>query len=396
MVQVLPINYTNEHYKQTYMNGNEYRQHAATPPPPPPPPPLQQMPIPMPVPMINHHHHHLIHPHHQPPNFFHPPPPVPHQQPMYPPDPAQQQYMDYAGSGAYHHPSMAYMPQQGYYPADITVYVPTLQKSYALNTSVLSRSPVLYQRILEEQSNTLELDLYVLPETFHTVINHLTRPLTPQDILFLANEKPQIAIELLEASEELGLEPLLDALLLALSQNLHDIKIALTYIDAMDPYQPLEEEEPRRWVEALEEEVVSFMVKGLSAQYEAFSSSVKVSGNVVIGQVNACGYMPSRTPPMPGFMNLARAYSTLPQHLMIRCLEHPALPVQDAIQRNLFARKVLTIVSSNNTFHQRHASEPPLIAVMKFDKGTDTIAVVRETGLKKGRWDPTLYDLYAM
>ncbi|KAK4519996.1 uncharacterized protein ATC70_010240 [Mucor velutinosus] len=395
MVQVLPINYNNEHYKQNYMNGNEY-QHSTPPPPPPLQPHQQQMPIPMPVPMINHH---LIHPHHQPPNFFHPapppPPPVPHQQPMYPTDPSQQQYMDYAGSGGYHHPSMGYMHQQGYYPADITVYVPTLQKTYALNTSVLSRSPVLYQRIMEEQSNTLELDLYVLPETFHTVINHLTRPLTPQDILFLANEKPQIAIELLEASEELGLEPLLDALLLALNQNLHSQKIAMTYIDAMDPYQPIEEEEPRRWVEALEEDVVSFMVKGLSAQLEAFSTSVKVSGNVVIGQVNACGYMPSRTPPMRGFMDLARAYSALPLHLMIRCLEHPALPVQDAIQRNLFARKVLTIVSSNNTFHQR-SSEPQLIAVMKFDKGKDTIAVVRETGLKKGCWDPKLYDLHAM
>ncbi|KAL7318377.1 hypothetical protein PS15m_004603 [Mucor circinelloides] len=391
MVQVLPINYNSEHYKQNYMNGNEYQQHSTPPPPPPLQPHQQQMPIPMPVPMINHH---LIHPHHQPPNFFHPPPPPP-PQPMYPADQSAGQYMDYAaaGNGGYH-PSMGYI-QQGYYPADITVYVPVLQKTYALNTSVLSRSPVLYQRIMEEQSNTLELDLYVLPETFHTVINHLTRPLTPQDILFLANEKPQIAIELLEASEELGLEPLLDALMLALNQNLHSQKIAMTYIDAMVPYQPLEEEEPRRWVEALEKDVVSFMVKGLSTQLEAFSTSVKVSGNVVIGQVNACGYMPSRTPPMRGFMDLARAYSALPQHLMIRCLEHPALPVQDAIQRNLFARKVLTIVSSNNTFHQR-PNEPQLIAVMKFDKGMDTIAVVRETGLKKGCWDPKLYDLHAI
>lgn len=390
MVQVLPVNYNNEHYKQNYMNGNEYQQHSTPPPPPPLQPHQQQMPIPMPVPMINHH---LIHPHHQPPNFFHPPPPPPPPQPMYPADQATGQYMDYASNGGYH-PSMGYM-QQGYYPADITVYVPTLQKTYALNTNVLSRSPVLYQRIMEEQSNTLELDLYVLPETFHTVINHLTRPLTPQDILFLANEKPQIAIELLEASEELGLEPLLDALLLALNQNLHSQKIAMTYINAMDPYQPLEEEEPRRWVEALEEDVVSFMVKGLSTHLEAFSTSVKVSGNVVIGQVNACGYMPSRTPPMRGFMDLARAYSALPQHLMIRCLEHPALPVQDAIQRNLFARKVLTIVTSNNTFHQR-PNEHQLIAVMKFDKGMETIAVVRETGLKKGCWDPKLYDLYAI
>lgn len=304
----------------------------------------------------------------------------------------------------------------GYY-SDITVYVPTLQKSYALNTNVLFRSPVLYQRIMEEQSNTLELDLYVLPETFHTIIGHLNRPLTPQEILFLANEKPQIAIELLEASEELGLEPLLEAILLALNQNLNHQKIAMTYIDAMEPYQPLEEEEPRRWVEALEEDVVSFMVKGLSNQLEAFSSSIKVSGHVTIGQITACGYMPSRTPPMRGLMDLARAYANLPQHLMIRCLEHPALPVQDAIQRSYFAKKVLSIVSSMNQHNQNiqqhqqlllhHPQAQPLrqnqhsnftsnnlMAVLKFENGKDTIAVVRQTPLKKGCWDPKLYDLY--
>jgi hypothetical protein len=280
----------------------------------------------------------------------------------------------------------------GYY-SDITVYVPTLQKHYALNTSVLSRSPVLHQRIMEEQSNTLELDLYVLAETFHTIIGHLNRKLTPQEIFYLANEKPQIAIELLEASEELGLDDLLEELLMALNRNLNHQKVAMTYIDAMAPYQPLEEEEPRRWVGALEEDVVSFMVKGLSTHLEAFSTAVKVSGNVVIGQINACGYMPSRTPPMRGFMDLARAYAALPQHLMIRCLEHPALPVQDAIQRSYFAKRVLLIVSSNNSFHQRQ-NQPNLMAVLRFEHGMDTIAVVRESGLKKGCWNPKLYELY--
>lgn len=101
MVQIVPINYTNEHYKAVnFMNGNEYQQ----------PPPLQhqqQMPIPMPVPMINH----LIsphHPHHQPPNFFHPPPPPP-PQPMYPNDQNNGQYMDYGQAG--YHPNMGFMHQ---------------------------------------------------------------------------------------------------------------------------------------------------------------------------------------------------------------------------------------------------------------------------------------------
>lgn len=270
------------------------------------------------------------------------------------------------------------------------MYVPALQKHYALNTSILCRSPVLFQRIREEQSNTLELDLYVLPETFHTIIGHLNRPLSPQDIMFLATEKPQIAIELLEASEELGLDPLLDALLVALNQNMNQ-KTAMTYIEAMEPYQPLEEEEPRRWVETLEEDIVTYMVKGLSTQLEAFSTTVKVSGNVVIGTVNACGYMPSRTPPLRGFNDLARFYAALPRHLMIRCLEHRSLPAQDVIQRAHFAKRVLSIVNSNNTFHQRQ-DQPALTAIIKFEKGHDTIAVVKQTQLKKGCWNPKLYN----
>ncbi|OBZ80867.1 hypothetical protein A0J61_11084, partial [Choanephora cucurbitarum] len=354
----------------------------------------QQMPIPMPVPMINpmmpphpHHPHHPPPPpppHHQP-NFFHPPPVVPHQ-PMYPTDQTNGQYMDYVAANGYH-PIMAFMPQ-GYFP-DITVYVPTLQKQFPLHTSILSRSPVLHQRILEEQSNTMELDLYVLQETFNVVINHLNRHLSPSEIMYFATEKPQIAIELLEASEELGLESLLEALLLALNQNLTHPKIAMAYIEAMEPYQPMEEEEPRRWVELLEEDVVLFMVKTLSSQLDAFSTSIKVSGNVMIGQMNVCGYMPSRLPPMRGWMDLARTYASLPQHLMIRCLEHAQLPVQDAIERTYFARKVLLFFNSNNRFQQRGQAE--LMVVMRFEDGVDTIAVVRQTGLKKGHWDPSLY-----
>ncbi|KAI8997085.1 hypothetical protein BDB01DRAFT_18263 [Pilobolus umbonatus] len=379
MVQILPNNYNNEHYKQlNFMNGDNYPIQNSLPPLPIVQQHQQQMPIPMPVPMINHL---MPHPHHQPPGFFHPPLPPP--QPIYPNDQPNQQYMDYGGFV----PSMRIM-QQGYY-SDITVYIPTLQKSYALNKAFLSRSPVLYQRIIEEQPSTLELDLYVLPETFHTIIGHLYRPLSPQEILFLANEKPQIAIELLEASEELGLEPLLDAMLIALNRNLNHIKVAMTYIEAMEPYQPLEEEEPRHWVEALEEDVVSFMVRGLSTQLEAFFTSVKVSGDVTIGQETAFGYMPTRTPPMRGFRDLARAYANLPQHLMIKCLEHPELPVQDVIQRSYFVNEVLKLANEINIQRGRDT----LMAVMKFEKGNVTLSIVKQTKLKKGRWDPSKYDM---
>lgn len=102
MVQVLPINYNNEHYKPVnFMNGvdhSNYQQHPA-------PPPLmqqhQQMPIPMPpVPLINH-----MMPHH-PPGYFHPPPPPHHpHQPMYD---QGQPFIDYANGG---YPAVGFMYQ---------------------------------------------------------------------------------------------------------------------------------------------------------------------------------------------------------------------------------------------------------------------------------------------
>lgn len=297
------------------------------------------------------------------------------------------------------------------------VFVPTLQRSFTINSRILSRSPVLHQRIIEDQSNisTLELDLYVVPETFHLIMGHLSCPLAPHDILFYAREKPQIAIELLEASEELGLDQLLDAIFLALKQNLNQLKTAMIYVASMEPYQPLESEDPRRWVELLEEEVVSFMVKKLPIQLDAFSTNVKVTGDVMIGQISARGYMPSRTPPKHGLNDLAHAYAALPQHLMIRCLEHPDLRAQDAIQRSYFAKSVLSIVSNMNQHqhqqqqqhqhqHQQYQQQRQnnhsssnnnnLMAVMKFENGRDTVAIVRQTGLKKGCWDPKLYELH--
>ncbi|CAO3702005.1 unnamed protein product [Rhizopus stolonifer] len=391
MVQVLSMNYNNEHYPPiNFMNGTEhntFQQHPTLPPPHYPSlQQHQQMPIPMPpVPMINHpmpRPPHPSHPHqpHQPLGYFHPPPLPPphiHHQPIYD---QNQPYIDY-GNGGY--PPMGFM-YQGY--SDISVYVPMLQKTYPLNSAILCRSPVLCQRIMEEQAITLELDLYVLPETFHTVIGHLYRPITPQEILYLVNEKPQIAIELLEAAEELGLEPLLDHLMIALKQNLNNQKTAMMYIESMEPYQPLEEEEPRHWVEALEEEVVTYLVAIMPTQLEAFSPSIKVSGNVNIGLVAACGYMPSRTPPMRGFMDLARVYASLPRYLMIRCLESPKLPVQDAIQRSYFAKQVLSIVNGS-----KQSEKDDLMAIMKFEKGKDTIVIAKQMELKKGTWNPKLY-----
>ncbi|KAI8877228.1 hypothetical protein K501DRAFT_230618 [Backusella circina FSU 941] len=365
MVQIVPINYTNEHYKPVnFINGSEHGYHSH---PTPPPPPFvqaqhQQMPIPIPVPIMNH----MMPPHPQP-GFYAPPP-----QPMYAQEQPNQPYVDYNGY------PVGFV-QQGYF-ADMSVFVPTLNKTYPLSSNILSRSPVLYQRIQEEQSNTLELDLYVLQETFDVVIGHLYRPLTDQEIFYFASEKPQIAIELLEAAEELGLDPLLDKLLQALSQNLNNQKTAMMYIGVMDTYQPLEGEEPRRWVGLLEDEVVLYMTRMLSSQLEAFSTIVKVSGNVTIGQISACGYMPSRTPPMRGLNDLTLAFSKLPLHLLTKSLEHPLLPVQDAIQRLYFARQVLSLT--------RH----PLTAVLRFENGKNTVAIVKQTELKKGNWDPKLYD----
>lgn len=271
----------------------------------------------------------------------------------------------------------------------MTVYVPTLQKHYALNSSILSRSPVLFQRIRDESPcNTkqpLELDLYVLPETFHTIIGHLNRPLTPQEIMFLVHEKPHIAVELLEACEELGLDQLMHVLLATLNQHMNPATIMI-YTEAMAPYQPLEEEEPRRWVEILERDIVSFLMATFKEEDEDEGVVMdddeerrKTGKRVMFGQVNVTS---SRNTLSARLDALSRCVADLPPHLMIRCLEHPHLPVQNSIQSSVFAKEVLS----------RRSDRDMWMVVLRFARGKDSIAVVKQTGLKKGKWDPTLYN----
>jgi hypothetical protein len=91
MVQIVPINYTNEHYKPVnFINGTEHGYHSHPTPPPFAQAQHQQMPIPMPVPLMNH----MMppHPQHPQPGFYAPPP-----QPMYAAEQANQPYVDYNG-----------------------------------------------------------------------------------------------------------------------------------------------------------------------------------------------------------------------------------------------------------------------------------------------------------
>ncbi|KAG0163667.1 hypothetical protein DFQ30_011200, partial [Apophysomyces sp. BC1015] len=259
----------------------------------------------------------------------------------------------------------------------VTLTVPRLQKTYALHALIISRSPEIYRRLVQNP-HTIELDLDVSLEALHTVIGHLYRPLSHHDLCYLASEKPRICVELLDASEQLGLEQLVERVLHIVAQSLTQSSVHY-WITATHTFN----NKHRRWTEALEHHLVQYLTIGLATQLEAFSTTVKMSGGACIGRIQAFGYMPSKTPPTRGMMALAHVYAVLPLDYLKRCLEHTDLPVQDAIQRYHFAKQVLTLRES----HGKHG----LSAVLRVD-GEANLLIVKKAK-KVGKWDPSHYHL---
>ncbi|KAF7727064.1 hypothetical protein EC973_008027 [Apophysomyces ossiformis] len=331
--------------------------YAHTPQPSPPSHPPQQpssIPMPLAVPVLGHVAHHQQH------VFFAPPHPAP---PLYNID----AYCDYL----YH---VGYL--QGQF-SDVNLTVPRLQKTYALHSLIISRSPEIYRR-LTQNPHSIELDLDISPEALHTILGHLYKPLSHHDLCYFASEKPRVCAELLDAAEQLGLDQLLDRTLHIVAQSLSQSSVYY-WITAMHSFN----DKHRRWVESLDHHLVQYLTIGLATQLEAFSTTVKMSGGAYIGGIHAYGYMPSKTPPTRGMMDLAHVYAVLPLDYLKRCLEHVDLPVQDAIQRYHFAKQVLTI--------RENLGKHGLSVVLRVD-GEANLLIVKKAK-KIGKWDPSQYDV---
>ncbi|KAI9308493.1 hypothetical protein BJ944DRAFT_156175 [Cunninghamella echinulata] len=349
-------NYKATGYITPTANGSQYYQHASSPSVPHQS--IQPMQIPIPVPMMNHH--------------------LPRQQQQQ--QQQQQHYFTAPNTGVVYNEtgSQTYCNYlyhvgflQGHF-SDITVSIPSIAKTFALHSLIVSRSPYLYKRLLEleqqdEGASLIELDYgTALVESFHTIFTHLYRPLSRQDITYFANEKPQVCLELIDLAEYLEIplkETLLHAILSqgfnensALLWSLHlkpyiiiDSKISLKKSSSNEQQQYL-----KPWVRSIDEHLLQYLTRGLPTKLEAFTTSVKMSGGFTIGKHQAHGYMASKTLPLRGMTELAKIYAKLPWCYLKRCLENVDLPVQDSIQRYLFSKKVLQLRPSNKTTHNNN------------------------------------------
>ncbi|KAI9271825.1 hypothetical protein BDA99DRAFT_557037 [Phascolomyces articulosus] len=400
---------------------------------------MHQMPIPIAVPMpmlapMTHHHaHHPPHPPPQPPQqpFFPsmgPPamtapavvtaaaaaqaPPVTGGPP--PPHQSQHQQSTTTATSLYNntHPTLDqsycdYLYHVGFLQglfSDITVNVPAVQKSYALHSLILTRSPLLYRRLLslgvhhhqQQHPLVMDLDIVVSPETVHTIIGHLYRPLTQQDLFFIVNENPQICFELLDATQELELEALQNQLLNTLGRSFTQNTV-FYWISALlstsqhypSPTSTHPQQRQRLWTDLLDQQIVRYLISGLPRQLTAQSpspSSCDESDDVNFG---TCVQVADPTEGKLGSWQdtideWARVYSELPLEYLKRCLEHNELLVKDTVERYKFANRVL--------YFREQLGKNGLTVLLQFSGGDYCgVLIVKKQASKFGKWDPSQF-----
>ncbi|KAI7857227.1 hypothetical protein BDC45DRAFT_533133 [Circinella umbellata] len=471
-----PVFISQEHYKsnQAYINGMNGSPTTTTTTPLPTvgvqqhlintnntesSPTAMHMPIPIPVPMpmlapMTHHH-----PHHRPPQaaqqpFFpsmgaptmtapaivtptattaaQPPPPVSggggappsikqtlqQQQPSLYNSPnatPDQNYCDYL----YH---VGFL--QGLF-SDITVNVPAVQKSFALHSLILTRSPILYRRLVnlgvhhhhQQHPLIMDLDIAASPETIHTIIGHLYRPLTQQDLFFIVNEKPQICFELLDATQELELEALQNHILHVLGMSLNQNNVFYWISSLLSTSQHYlssstsQQQRKRLWTDLLDQQIVHYLTFGLPKQLikkQSSSSSTSSPPPRVTAPISSftdelsssslqdvnfgtCVQVvdPSTTIEQgegeecfDDIMDAwARVYAELPLKYLKRCLEHKDLMVKSSIERYKFAKRTL--------YFRSQLGKNGLTVLLQFSRVNNSgILVVKKQSVKFGRWDP--------
>ncbi|ORX60453.1 hypothetical protein DM01DRAFT_1404718 [Hesseltinella vesiculosa] len=286
--------------------------------------------------------------------------------------------------------------------SDITLSIPSIGKQFALHSLIMSRSPTLYRQLLAQTPSqepmvmTLE-HKGIGEEAFQVVLTHLYRPLTHPELLYLVTERASLALEMMRLSDEWEL-PLKDMLLHTLLSHGQSEASAREWARLLAPHLENQTRDAKpllSWLRPLDDQLVQFLIRGLPAKLEAFSTSVRMSGGLLIGKHQANGYMASKTPALRGINDLANVYATLPWIYLKHCLEHPDLPVQDTIQRYWLAGKVL------DRRVQLFGPQPPLMRILQFhdtDKNNEDADIMSLTlacasrQRQAGKWDPSLYD----
>ncbi|CAO3592073.1 unnamed protein product [Absidia cylindrospora] len=372
---------------------------------------MQSLPMSLPVHMMNHHL--------QEPTFFTSPVPLarpPTVSAGYPYNDSNiQDYCNYFYQFGF---------LQGNF-SDITVTIPSIAQTFALHSLVICRSPYFYRRLIHlqhhQQNNTkpvLELEFkQVMPESFRAALVHLYTPFSCQDLVCIVNEKPQLCFELIGIADYLELMTLKDKLIhLLLSQDFNQTS-AMEWASILhSPSSSPPQTQP--WTCALSDRLLLYLVRDLPAQLMAFptasvktnSPAAKMNMGFAIGKHHIRGFMASKTVTSQGMTNLAELYSSLPSTYLKLCLESPDLPVQDTLQRYVFARKVLQLRSSSPpTTKAIELDHVQMTAGLQFYSNEQqqksitpnhfpsknspvmTISLIKTPPRKLGKWNPSLY-----
>ncbi|KAI9311300.1 hypothetical protein BX666DRAFT_1996862 [Dichotomocladium elegans] len=292
-------------------------------------------------------------------------PPPPYSTP--PPDQPAYGYCDFL----YH---VGFM--QGYF-SDIKVNFPIQQTSYALHSIVLARSPFFYRRLLssggaEDGMGRLEIEVHGSHEALHTALGHLYRPLAQQDLCYIVSERPQVAAELLQLSDELELDLLQHQILLISTQNLnqHSVYFWISVLVAQTARKP--------WMDVLDYHIIQFLTSILPGQLDAFPTHSEEHEQIIsLGSTTAATVAAKN----PGVMDLVHIYAGLPTSYLKRCLEHKDLCVTNVLQRYVFATQVLR---AREQMGQRDLS----VAMQFQSKGDADILLVKRPSRMFGRWKP--------
>ncbi|ORZ20507.1 hypothetical protein BCR42DRAFT_370267 [Absidia repens] len=307
--------------------------------------------------------------------------------------------------------------------SDITVTIPSIAQTFALHSLVICRSPYFYQRLIHLQhhhyhqpNNTkpvLELEYkQVMPESFRSALAHLYSPFSYQYLVCMVNERPQLCFELIGIADYLELTTLRDRLIhILLSQDFNQTSAVewalILHSSASTPSHT------QPWTHALSNRLLLYLAQDLPAQLMAFpTASVKMNMDFAIGKHHTRGFMTSKTVTSHGTTNLAELYSSLPSTFLKRCLESPNLPVQDTLQRYVFARKVLQLRSSSSSSSAKaiELDDVQITAGLQFCSNEQqqksitpthspsknspvmTLSLINTPLNKLGKWNPSLYE----
>lgn len=273
--------------------------------------------------------------------------------------------------------------------SDITVSFTSVQKSYALHTLILARSPMVYRRLITDtrvqHDNILELDIVISLETIHTIIGHLYRPLGYQDLHFIVNENPHLAAELLDAAQEFELDILLH-------QLLHLVQQCMTQSTVFFWMDTILSRQHQTWIDMIDQHIVHYLSVLLPYQLGSFSSSSSSSHetNDISLRFGDCTPVLSNNQSLDhdtssNTMDLVHLYADLPVKYLKRCLEHDDLVAGSSstlVQRYHFALQVLQ--------YREQKGKGGLSVLMQFQReGQEpSILLVKKQALKVGHWQP--------